>query len=174
MRVQDFADAANGMEDGLQRLAAREVRRAFGDDAIPKVVADALVERTVADYGKAARVRGDEHERGVAGIVAMQSGACELVLCAIESVDGAIRNHANRNASGRAVFGGGDGARDGGALVAGHGLKFTAGAVCAPGCDWKYGFSLKRLPKIPAYNTVGNVSRFVLNARASSLYFFRS
>ena len=30
-----------------------------------------------------------------------------------------------------------------------HGLKFTTGGLSAPGCDWKYGFSLKRLPNMP-------------------------
>ena len=45
-------------------------------------------------------------------------------------------------------------------------------AQCSP---WKGPASRwVSLPKIPATQTVGMVSRLVLNARATSLYFFRS
>ena len=90
-------------------------------------------------------------------LVPVQPDPAELVLCAVRtrprSRSGMTRTAirplvpSSASAMARAIAS---------RCSARHGLKFTTGGFSAPGCDWKYGFSLKRLPNIPAMKTVGN------------------
>jgi hypothetical protein len=132
--VQRFADTPDRVKNSIARFPARKVGRRFGHDAVPKGVADALVQRAIADHRELPGVRRYEDERGVAGIVPVQAGASELVGGALECVDRLVGNDANRNATAGSVFGCRDGARDRSAIGGRHGWKFTAGGVCEPAC----------------------------------------
>lgn len=123
--MQCFTDAANRVQDALKPFAALEEWSGLCDDGIPKFVADARVQRAVADNGKATCVWRNQYQRGVGRFVAVKAGALELVDGSLERIHGTVRNDAHRDASGCAVFGDGNGARDRRAVVAIHGEKFT-------------------------------------------------
>ncbi len=137
MRVQRFADSADRHHGTVGNVATREVRSNLLHDVIPKGVADALVERSVADHGKLSCLRRDQHQGGVFRVVPVQAGPRELVFRPFERVNGFVGNDAHGDLSGGAVFGRRDRVGDPRAFGARHGLKLTTGAFSAPGCDWK-------------------------------------
>lgn len=137
MRVQRFADSADRHHRTVGNVATREVRSNLLHDVIPKGVADALVQRAVADHGKLPRLGRNQYERGVFRIVPVQAGPRELVFRPFERVDGFVGDDAHGDLSGSAVLGRRDRVGDPRAFGARHGLKLTTGAFSAPGCDWK-------------------------------------
>lgn len=133
MRVQRFAHAPDRMNRSASEVAAFEERLRFRDDRLPERIADALVQRAVADHGEAACLRCDEDQGRVGRIVSMQTRAAELVDRTIERIDGFVWNDAHRDATGGAVLRACDRLSDSRAVAARHGLKFTAGGFSAPG-----------------------------------------
>ena len=113
----------------------RKIGLTLRNDVIPKVVANPFVQLTVPDDGEPPRLRRDQNQRGIAALVLVQAQPPELPYCTRERLDGCIRNNANRDATGRAAFGIGNGASYNGPLSTRHGLKFTTGGFSAPGCD---------------------------------------
>ena len=101
--------------------------------------------------------------------VLMQAGFFKFGFRSLERIHAFIGNEPHRDPRVRAGLRALERGLDQRALAFCHGVKFTVGAFCAPDCASKYCFSANFEPNIPAIITVGNVSRLVLKARATSL-----
>jgi hypothetical protein len=133
--MQRSTDAPNGVNDPFPYFTPRKIWLRMLDHIAPKLVADAVVQQPVAYDCEPVRLRRDQNQRRIFIAVPVQADPLELSLRTLKRIHFRIGDHAHADASGRPIFGVGQGTRYGGAFVARHGLKFTAGAVCAQGCD---------------------------------------
>ena len=169
MLVQGFTEMIDAGDNGGGNITVPKIQTHEFDGFIPEGVANPLVQRAVTDDRIAAGFRRDEEQRRVAMFVRMQTGMLEFSLGALVGINIRIGNDPHADACARTPLGSSDRTLYASALTLIHGVKFTCGTFCAPGCASKYCFSANLDPNMPAIMTVGMVSRLVLNDRARSL-----
>ena len=175
MLVQRFAEPPDRVLNSLENRTARKIRLALRNDVVPKCVADSFVQRPIADDGKAPRLRRDQNQRGVARARAGASPSCpNSRFCPRERVDARVGNDANRDAAGRALFGVGNGASDGGALSCVSRAEIHDRRLFGTGLRLEVRLFVEATAEHAGDEDRRNRVALVLNARAASLYFRRS
>lgn len=146
MLAQSVADGGDAEKHTGSHVAAAEIRRHIAYELRPEDFTDAFVDRLVAEYGEPARPGGDEKHDAVAMFVLVQSRMHKMFACIFERVGAAVGNDAYAYTARRSTLRGVDRFADAIGVERLH-WKFTCGAVCAPGCAWKYDLFANCAPK---------------------------